>query len=159
MEIDNEPVPSPPSTCQRETTIVPVDIVFLVDPIAPIDVPRDIAVGHKRNSWARQTLQEAEEHASPQGTFPREQETKEIFELFFSHEPSEPCHGEASGQKVWQDEMEKRYQSIMKNDVWDIVPRLEGKFVVNSKWIYKIKNAVDGRVKKYKEIFVARGFS
>jgi hypothetical protein len=34
-------------------------------------------------------------------------------------EPS--CHGEATGQQVWQDAMAKEYQSIMKNDVWDIV--------------------------------------
>jgi hypothetical protein len=47
----------------------------------------------------------------------------------------------------------------MKNDVWDIVPRPEGKSVVTSKWIYKIKHAADGSVEKYKARFVARGFS
>jgi hypothetical protein len=47
----------------------------------------------------------------------------------------------------------------MKNDVWDIVLRPKGKSIVTSKWIYKIKHADDGSVKKYKEIFVARGFS
>ena len=51
--------------------------------------------------------------------------------------------------------MTKEYQSIMKNDVWDIVPRPEGKSVVTSKWIYKIKHAVDGSVEKYKARFVA----
>ena len=72
-------------------------------------------------------------------------------------EPS--CHGEVAGQQVWKDAMTKEYQSIMKNDVWDIVPRPEGKFVVTSKWIYKIKHAIDGSVEKYKVRFVARGFS
>ena len=47
----------------------------------------------------------------------------------------------------------------MKNDVWDVVPRPEGKSVVTSKWIYKIKHAVDGSIEKYKSIFVARGLS
>jgi hypothetical protein len=55
--------------------------------------------------------------------------------------------------------MTAEYQSIMKNDVWDIVPRPEGKSVVISKWIYKIKHAADGCVETYKERFVARGFS
>jgi hypothetical protein len=55
--------------------------------------------------------------------------------------------------------MTEEYHSIMKNDVWDIVPRLKGKSVVNSKWIYKIKHASYGSFEKYKEIFVARGFS
>ena len=47
--------------------------------------------------------------------------------------------------------MIKEYQSIMKNDVWDVVPRPEEKFVVTSKWIYKIKHVAD------KARFVARG--
>ena len=47
----------------------------------------------------------------------------------------------------------------MKNDVWDVVPRLKGKSVVTSKWIYKIKHATDRSIEKYKERFVARGFS
>ena len=55
--------------------------------------------------------------------------------------------------------MTKEYQSILKNDVWDIVLRPEGKSVVNSKWIYKIKHAADGSIENYKAIFVARGFS
>jgi hypothetical protein len=73
--------------------------------------------------------------------------------------PESSCHGEATGQQVWQDAMTEEYQSIMKNDVWDIVPRPEGKSVVTSKWIYKIKYAADGSVEKYKARFVARGFS
>ena len=55
--------------------------------------------------------------------------------------------------------MIEEYQSIMKNDVWDIVPRPEGNSVVTSKWIYKIKHATDGSIEKYKARFVARGFS
>ena len=55
--------------------------------------------------------------------------------------------------------MMEEYQSIMRNVVWDVVPRLEGSSVVTSKWIYKIKHATDGSVEKYKARFVARGFS
>jgi hypothetical protein len=73
---------------------------------------------------------------------------------------SEPsCHGEATGEQVWQDAMTKEYQSILKNDAWDIVPRPEGKSVVTSKWIYKIKHAAGGSFEKYKARSVARGFS
>jgi hypothetical protein len=39
MEIDSETIPSPPSAFQRETDIIPV---------APVDMSKDIAVGHKR---------------------------------------------------------------------------------------------------------------
>ena len=55
--------------------------------------------------------------------------------------------------------MIEEYQSIMKNDVWDVVPRPEGKSVATSKWIYKINHATDGSIEKYKTRFVARGFS
>jgi hypothetical protein len=55
--------------------------------------------------------------------------------------------------------MMEEYQSIMKNDLWEIIPRPKGNFVVTSKWVYKIKHAVDGSIDKYKERFVARGFS
>ena len=44
--------------------------------------------------------------------------------------------------------MIEEYQLIMKNDVWEIVPRPERKFVVTSKWIYKIKHTADGNIKK-----------
>ena len=52
MEIDSETIPSPPSTVQRETDIIPVDQVVPADPVVAIDMPRDIAVGHKRHAWA-----------------------------------------------------------------------------------------------------------
>ena len=46
----------------------------------------------------------------------------------------------------------------MKNDVWEVVPKPEGKSVVSSKWIYNIKHTTDGSIEKYKARFVARGF-
>jgi hypothetical protein len=72
MEIDSETMPSPPSTVQRETDIIPNDPVALVDPVVPADsvapsnIPKDITIGHKRPAWAQQTLQEAEGHKAPQ---------------------------------------------------------------------------------------------
>jgi hypothetical protein len=51
MDIDSEKkeetIPSPPLTIQRET------FIDLVDPIAPVDAPRDIAVAQKRPTWDR----------------------------------------------------------------------------------------------------------
>ena len=55
--------------------------------------------------------------------------------------------------------MAEEYQSIMKNDVWEIVLRLERNSVVNSRWLYKIKHGADGSIEKYKAIFVSIGFS
>jgi hypothetical protein len=55
--------------------------------------------------------------------------------------------------------MMEEYQSIMKNDVWGIFMRPEGKFALTSKWIYKTKHTTDRSIKKHKASFVARGFS
>lgn len=72
-------------------------------------------------------------------------------------EPS--SYAEAVEKKVWKDAMFEEYQWIMKNDVWDVVPRPQGKLVVTSKWIYKMKHAGDGNIEKYKARFMDRGFS
>jgi hypothetical protein len=72
-------------------------------------------------------------------------------------EPS--SYEEAAEKKMWQDAMIEEYQSIMKNNVWDIVLRPKEKSVITSKWLYKIKHVADGSIEKFKAKFVARGFS
>ena len=80
--------------------------------------------------------------------------------LVASTRDSEPStFEEASQHSVWKDAMMDEFHSIMKNDVWDIVPRPEGKSMVTSHWLYKLKHATDGSVEKYKAKFVAWGFS
>eukprot|EP00253_Pinus_taeda_P027783 PITA_27783 len=63
-------------------------------------------------------------------------------------EPS--TFGEAVKEHVWKDAIAEEYESIMKNDVWDVIPRSKGKFVVTSKWLYMIKHGADGSIEKYK---------
>ena len=60
---------------------------------------------------------------------------------------------EASKKKEWMDAMTE--ESILKNDVWEVVPRPKNNLVVSSKWIFKTKNSVDGSIEKFKERFVA----
>ena len=60
---------------------------------------------------------------------------------------------------TWFDAMVEEYDSIVKTSVWEIVPRPIDKSVVGSRWIYKVKQDVDGSVEKYKDKFVAWGFS
>jgi hypothetical protein len=55
--------------------------------------------------------------------------------------------------------MLEEYRSILKNNVWDIVPRPKDKLMVSSKWFYKIKHAADGSEEKFKARFVPRGFT
>jgi hypothetical protein len=69
------------------------------------------------------------------------------------------CFEEAIQKKEWADAMTEEYQSIIRNDVWEIVPRPKSKDVVSSKWLFKIKHVDDGSIEKYKARFVTRGFS
>ena len=41
---------------------------------------------------------------------------------------------------VWKEAMVEEYDSIMKNQVWEVVLRPEDKKVVGSRWIYKVKH-------------------
>ena len=47
------------------------------------------------------------------------------------------CFEDEKNQKEWVDAMVEEYQSIINNDVWEIVPRPKDKLVVSSKWIFK----------------------
>eukprot|EP00253_Pinus_taeda_P001713 PITA_01713 len=55
--------------------------------------------------------------------------------------------------------MLEEYSSIMVNDVWEVVLRPQDRLVVDSRWIYKVKNVVDSIVEKYKARFVAKGYA
>jgi hypothetical protein len=128
-----------------------------------VDPPREIVVTRKRPTWLRDTLEEVEGHASPKGSF-RESKRPHRFSNYVAlmskiidAKPS--TFEEAAKHKKWKDAMMEEYQSIMKNDVWEVVLRPEGKSVVTSKWMYKIKHAIDDNIEKYKARFVARGFS
>ena len=66
---------------------------------------------------------------------------------------------EAMEDPAWVYSMVEDNDSIVRNSAREIVPRLKGKSVVGSRWIYKVKQVADGSIEKYKERFVARGFS
>ena len=66
---------------------------------------------------------------------------------------------EAVQQSVWVDAMVEEYDSIVQNSVWDVVPRLEDKLVVSSRWIYKVKHVAGSSIEKHKAKFVVKGFS
>ena len=55
--------------------------------------------------------------------------------------------------------MLEEYDPILSINIWEVVPKPQGKSVVTSKWIYKVKFSAEGSVEKCKAIFVARGFS
>ena len=71
----------------------------------------------------------------------------------------EPATFEEAFQKgKLKEAMTEEQRSIMKNEVWEIVPRTKEKSVVTSKWVYKIKHEEDESMDKYKARIIARRF-
>ena len=77
----------------------------------------------------------------------RPQKYSGLMSQLIGAEPS--TYKEETSQQVWVNAMIEEYNSIMKNDVWEVIPRSTGKSVVTSRWLYKIKHAGDGSVEKY----------
>jgi hypothetical protein len=121
-------------------------------------------ITHKRNpTWAREIIQDAEKYGAPEGTMRQSKKPNPFSNytaLMCDLVENEPTFfEEAIQKKEWVDAMIEEYQSIIKNDVWEVVPIPKKKDVVYSKWIYKIKHPVDGSIEKHKERFVAHGSS
>jgi hypothetical protein len=126
--------------------------------------PQDTSSERRKPKWLQDTLREAQCSVGNPRQAVRESKPPERFcsyiAMVSSIRESEPStFEEATSRQVWRDAMIEEYNSIMKNDVWEVVPRPEGKSVVTSRWLYKLKHAAEGSIEKYKARFVARGFS
>ena len=115
----------------------------------------------KRPLWAIKIVETAQDFAAPSGTV-RESKRPKRFSSYSANmsdlsktEPTNPS--DAIKHSAQKEAMIEEYQSIMKNDVWEIVPRPKGKSIVSSKWIFKIKHVADGSIENYKARFVPRG--
>jgi hypothetical protein len=54
--------------------------------------------------------------------------------------------------------MTTEYNALLSNQTWSLCPRPLGHNVVRNKWVYKIKQKVDGSVDRFKARLVAKGF-
>lgn len=66
---------------------------------------------------------------------------------------------EAMSDPNWKAAMQSEYDSIMKNDTWEIVDKPAKRKVIGTKWVWKVKYKADGSLDKYKARLVAQGFS
>ena len=118
----------------------------------------------RRPRWFQETLKKARENVWEPKSQIRESRPPVRFGAYLalvtSITDTEPqTFAQAVDQQVCTEAMVEEYDSIVCNDVWEVIPRLVGKLVVTSKWLYKTKIAADGSVEKHKARFVARGLS
>jgi hypothetical protein len=98
-------------------------------------------------AWLEATLQDTERIKVPEGTF-RKSKRRKRFSSYATYmtkllDEESTIFEEAVQKEQWKEAMTKEHQSIMKNEVWEIVPRPKEKSMLNSKWVYKIKHVAD----------------
>ena len=59
----------------------------------------------------------------------------------------------------WKEAINEKLDSIIKNDVWELVELSKNRKAIGSKWILKRKFECDGSIEKYKTRLVAKGFT
>ena len=59
----------------------------------------------------------------------------------------------------WEAACEAERRAFEHMGVYEVVPRPQGRKVVGSKWVFRIKRGPDGAIQKYKARIVAQGFS
>src|SRR5579871_329988 len=59
----------------------------------------------------------------------------------------------------WKDAMKLELESIKKNETWTLTTLPPGRKAIGSKWVYRLKYNVDGKIKRYKARIVAKGYS
>lgn len=64
-----------------------------------------------------------------------------------------------SDKKKWQSAMDREMESLMKNEVWELVTLPRGRKIVGSKWVFKEKIGADGTTERHKARLVAQGYS
>ena len=66
---------------------------------------------------------------------------------------------QAKNHKEWNNAMNEEYESIMKNETWELTEFPENKVPIGCKWLYKTKFHAYGSIDKYKARLVANRYS
>jgi hypothetical protein len=122
----------------REVIASPDEEILEDHDIVEFQEPPQMMISHKINlAWYRDLIQYGEKYGVPEGTM-RQVKRPEPFSSYMALmcdllENETTFFEESIQKKEWVDSMIEECQSIIKNDVWEIVPRPKSKDVVSSK--------------------------
>lgn len=68
-------------------------------------------------------------------------------------------YAQAKGNPHWEQDMSAKYESLLRSNIWSLVPLPLGNNIVRCKWVYKTKFTAEGQIEKYKARLVAKGFN
>ena len=66
---------------------------------------------------------------------------------------------EACKDDYWKQAMKEELDQIVKNETWELVPRLADKNVIGTKWVFRNKMNEQGEVVRNKARLVCKGYS
>jgi hypothetical protein len=74
------------------------------------------------------------------------------------HEEEPTYFSQVSKLAEWRAAMNTKFDALLKNGTWSLVPSLPTMNIVGSKWVFRIKRKADGQVERYKARFMDKGF-
>ena len=80
------------------------------------------------------------------------------FVSFFSSVSIPPCQKEALINPKWSEAMIEELKALKKNDTQELVSIPQGARTARCRWVFTVKQQVDGTVERYKARLVAKGF-
>ncbi|KAF5094301.1 hypothetical protein DV451_005044 [Geotrichum candidum] len=92
----------------------------------------------------------------------RRDDTKNTSELVLLATPATLTYGNAMASPdadYWRQACQSEIDSLMLNNTWTLVKSPPGRKAIGSKWVFKVKENVDGSIDRYKARLVAQGFS
>ena len=123
-EIQDEEPKAPRGLEPEAEEVVPEDHDKL-EPQRPEDPPKEVTLGKRRSAWARELMQEAEKCGAPNRTFRESKKPKtysNYVALLSNIIDAKPTnYEEAIKKQVWLDATVEEYDSIIKNEVWDVM--------------------------------------
>jgi hypothetical protein len=58
----------------------------------------------------------------------------------------------------WRKSINVEFDALLRNQTWVLVPPLIAKNIIRCKWVFQLKQKVDGSIDRYKSRLVAKGF-
>jgi hypothetical protein len=138
---------------------------------AELEHPDAVTEPEQRPKWVQTTLQDAGDLV---GYLADTRRTQSDFEeppialtateplpsrhLFLVQSSDPQSYSKATGNLFWESAMQEEYNSLLKNQTWDLVPLPSGRKIFRCRWVYRTKSTTNGQISRYKSRLVTKGF-